>query len=251
MAARDRKRRRRRRGRFSFLYKLLSVIVIIVALVAGSVVFFRVNDVVVAGNQRYTAQEVLEASGIREGDNLFLVNKNRAAGMILQKLPYVDKVSIRRQLPQGIVIQISESGAAAAIECEGTTWLLNYRGKVLGTAEEDDSAPLVTGLNPLRPTAGTQLTVAEEESGKLGSLLELMNELKENDCLDKVGSYDLTMESRITFRYDDRYTVVMPMTTDFAKKVRAMAQVVGSEQIGETGTIDFTIEDAPHFIPGS
>ena len=36
-APRDRNRRRRRRGRFGFLYKLLSVVLIAAALLAGSV----------------------------------------------------------------------------------------------------------------------------------------------------------------------------------------------------------------------
>ena len=43
-AARNRKRKRRRRGRFSGLYKLLSVVLILIALTVGSMIFFRVNE---------------------------------------------------------------------------------------------------------------------------------------------------------------------------------------------------------------
>ena len=75
MAARkNRNRQRRRRGRFGFLYKLLSFLVIFAAILVGCVVFFRVNEVIVTGNSRYSDQEVIAASGVELGDNLFLVN---------------------------------------------------------------------------------------------------------------------------------------------------------------------------------
>ena len=92
MAARkDRnRRRRRRRGRFGFLYKLLSFLIIFAAILAGCVAFFRVNQVVVSGNSRYSAQEVIAASGVELGDNLFLVNRPQTAQSILRALPYVE-----------------------------------------------------------------------------------------------------------------------------------------------------------------
>ena len=55
MAARRNNRgRRRNRGRFSFLYVLLSFLLILAALVVGSVVFFRVGTIEVSGNQHYS-----------------------------------------------------------------------------------------------------------------------------------------------------------------------------------------------------
>ena len=71
----NRDRHRRRGGRFGGLYKLLSLLVILLAIGAGCVAFFRVNEVVVVGNSRYTAQEIAAASGVEKGDNLFLINR--------------------------------------------------------------------------------------------------------------------------------------------------------------------------------
>ena len=52
--------RRRRRGRFSFLWKLLAALIIVAAMVAAVTLFFRMDYVVVTGNERYTEQEVLD-----------------------------------------------------------------------------------------------------------------------------------------------------------------------------------------------
>ena len=69
--------RRRSRGRFGPLFKLLCVVAVIVALTVGATVFFRVETVTVTGNQRYTEEEIVAASGIQLGDNLYSLNKVR------------------------------------------------------------------------------------------------------------------------------------------------------------------------------
>lgn len=74
---RHKSRSRRRRGRFGFFYKLLSVLLVAAALTTACVVFFRVNNITVIGNSRYTVQEVIEASGIQQGDNLITLSPSR------------------------------------------------------------------------------------------------------------------------------------------------------------------------------
>ena len=108
-ARRNRHGRRRNRGRFGFLYKLLSALLIFAALLVGCVVFFRVNTVVVSGNSRYAEAEVIQSSGVEQGDNLFALNKYQISRQIYTQLPYVDEVSIHRKLPDTLLIQVTES----------------------------------------------------------------------------------------------------------------------------------------------
>ena len=87
MSPRHNRRRYKRRARFGFLYKLLAVIAMLAAVVMGATVFFRVEEMVVAGNVRYTAQQVIDATGIVHGDNLFGMNKFETARQIRQSCP--------------------------------------------------------------------------------------------------------------------------------------------------------------------
>lgn len=106
---RHKSRSRRRRGRFGFFYKLLSVLLVAAALTTACVVFFRVNNITVIGNSRYTVQEVIEASGIQQGDNLITLSPSRVAARIRLRLPYVSSVSIRRALPDTVVLEIEDA----------------------------------------------------------------------------------------------------------------------------------------------
>lgn len=130
-AARNRKRSRRNRGRFSLLFKLLAIAAVGAALTVGATVFFQLEQVVVVGNQRYTAQEVEQASGLQAGDNLFRLNKYEIKNEILRKLPYVEGVNIVRHLPSTIQITVYEWDAVARIQ---------YTPLPEGTAVEEEPA---------------------------------------------------------------------------------------------------------------
>lgn len=115
-AARRNRRRRRNRGLLGPLFKVLCVAAVLVALTFGVTVFFEVETVTVNGTSRYTPEEVVEASGIGIGDNLYRFNKNHISNRILQTLPYVEGVNINRKPPSTIVITVTEFSAVARIE---------------------------------------------------------------------------------------------------------------------------------------
>ena len=89
---------------------------LVAAATLGATVFFQVETIAVVGNSRYTAQEVIDASGVQIGDNLFQMNKNQISQRILQQLPYVGEVSPQRGLPSTLTIQVTEISAAARVE---------------------------------------------------------------------------------------------------------------------------------------
>ena len=97
MARRSRRNRRRSRGRFAFLYRLLCFVLICAAIVGALVLFFKVDTISVSGNDRYSRETILAASGVSEGDNLFLLNKYDAAARITEALPYVESVRLTRR----------------------------------------------------------------------------------------------------------------------------------------------------------
>ena len=92
-----RNKRRRRRRRLGALYAPLSLLLILAALAAGSLVFFRVNTITVTGNIRYTQEEILAAAQVETGNNLFRLNKAHMAEEISLTLPYIRDISIRRK----------------------------------------------------------------------------------------------------------------------------------------------------------
>lgn len=261
---------RRNRGRFGPLFKLLCVLAVVVALTGGATVFFRVETVEVTGNQRYTREEIVAASGIQTGDNLYALNKVSIDRKIRTQLPYVGELSINRSLPSTIRIDVTEweavaqvavptpeQAAAAQEELAGgdksaepealaqEPWLISVKGKLLEQAPENSTAIVVTGLTAIAPQAGELLKVPEGEATRLDALTALLGAIENADLFHEVSQIQLEA-TRLTVRYAERFDVKMKLNADFGYNIRLMQAV--REQMEEkygpetAGTIDLTRE---------
>lgn len=256
MAGRSRKSRYRR-GRSGFLYKVLSVLLILAAVVVGSIVFFRVEEVTVTGSTVYTDEEIIAAAGVELGDNLFLINKIQVSRRMIGKLPYIDEVNPRRVLPNKLVFSITECTPVAVIEGEdGSWWVADAHCKLLeqGGNELENRYPVITGLVPLMPSEGGELAVSAEETVKLSALKQILIALESRGMLGQIQHVDLTRDAEIYMRYENRLNVRMSLySDDFDRQIRVVQQAAASDVLsnGQSGTLDLIVEDGSqaHFVP--
>lgn len=241
------------------------------ALTGGATVFFRVETVTVTGNRRYTQEEIVAASGIQTGDNLYALNKVRIDRKIRTQLPYVGELAIHRSLPSTIHITVTEweavaqvavpsaeQAAAAQEELAGgepeakppvlaqEPWLISVKGKLLEQAPADSKAITVTGLTAVAPQAGNMLQVPEGEKTRLEALTALLGAMEEAELFAEVSQIRLEA-TRLIVRYADRFDVEMRLNADFGYSIRVM-QAVREQMEGQygpetAGTIDLTREN--------
>ena len=210
----------------------------------GATVFFRVQNVEVAGNVRYTAQQVIDVSGVVQGDNLFGLNKFDTARRLRRQLPYVEAVNIRRSLPDTLVITVTECRAAARVSAADGEWLISRTGKVLERAgDEGQNVVRVTGLDAVQPEAGLDLMVREEQQSRCTGLLALLQALETCGLTDQADSVDLSSGAYMTMTLGERFTVKLPVSGDFDYLLGAMNKAIDTLEPYERGTLDLTVED--------
>lgn len=237
-------RPKRRRGRFSGLYKVLSALIVAAAVVLACVVFFRVNSVEVEGNARYTAEEIIEASGIKTGDNLIGLSRGRVSAAICTQLPYVENVSIKKVLPDGVVLKVTERVAAASVDSAEGRWLISAQGKLLerdnGTVQVMD----ITGLTAVGPYPGGMIQVAEGEENTLRYAEELLAELEVRGWLGQCTALDCSSVTSMTLEYGI-YHVKLPRGGDYGYHLRLTEGALASGSIpeGVGGTMDLTVTE--------
>ena len=245
---RMRRKRRNNRGRFAVLYRLLTFVVICGAIVGALALFFKVEHIEVEGNTRYTQEEVVAASGLKTGDNLFLLNKYEVAGRIRDALNYVETVQITRSLPSTLHIVITESRFTVAVEQEGVLWLVSGAGKIVDTVTPGtEKYAMVTGLDLKDPQIGR--SIESENSTACDALLDLLGLLRSKGMLGDVQAIHLEDASFITMRYLDRFNVQLPWTADLDYKLNYLLAVVERLEANEKGTINMMQDYKVNFIP--
>ena len=251
MARRNRYNRKRRRGGFSLFYKLLTFLVICAAIAVALTLFFKVERIDVIGAERYTQQKIIDASGIQIEDNMFFMNKYEVSDQITSALPYIETVQIRRALPDGIVIAVTECNAPAAVRHGGKTWLLSAQCKVVDSKALSAASEYaeVIGLTLTDAQVGMPIAVTEECAASESLLRELLPLLAEKNMLADVQQIDLSDGSLLTMKYLDRFEVTLRRDADLDYKLEYLLAVVARLEVNEKGRIDMTQEDKASFIP--
>lgn len=246
---RKRNNRRRRRGRLSFLWKPLCVVVAVSAMIVALTFFFRVEHIVITGMSRYSEQEVLDASGLELGGNLYFINKFEVKRTMFARLPYVEEIRINRKLPDTLLVEVRECTAEAAVRDGDGCWLLSDNGKLLEyAAAPDTSLVLLEGVALVEPALAAQADFGEA-SYRAGVALTLLREAERRGMRDKIVSIDLSDDTALSMEYLYRFTVRLPWTADVGYKLETLETVVNYLENNETGRIDLMTEGKASFIP--
>ena len=239
-------RRKRNRGG---VWGPVSFLLIVIAAVFGKSVFFRVHEVAVTGNVRYTSEEILLASGIEEGDNLFFINRGAATARINARLPYVEQAWIERSLPNRLEIHITESDAIAVVTAEdGTIWVLDRGCKLLASAgvEETEGLIEIRGLRPAEPEVGEQLSLSGGEGPKVDYLANILGLISDLGMQEDVRWIDMTDYASPSFRYLERFTVRLGADSGLEYKFQLMLSAIALLSAGDRGTLDLGIDNRVH-----
>ena len=241
--ARRRRSRRYRRSRLTVPLRILSFLLICGAIAAALILFFRVRTVTVEGNARYTEQQVLDATGIEEGDNMFLLNKYAISAELMRQLPYIQSVQIRRDLPDELVVRITECDGAAAVIQDGEAWIISDTGKLLERPPPSEAGRLVRirGCQLLPPTVASTMELPADGPISEERLLALLDALEARGMLADVAWIDCGDDEFLELRYLDRFTVQILYDADFDQKLSALEQVVEQLEDNEKGTVILTL----------
>lgn len=233
------------------LYGPLTFLIVCAALVFGVGVFFRVTDVEVVGASYYSEQEIVDASGIEKGDNLFFINRFTAYSKIYAKLPYVSRVEISRRLPNRIVIEVDEGSAIACIRSEGEYWLIDKNCKILGSAGAADAVHMIniTGLVPSALVVGEELKLETGDSTAVAFVSDVLTAMSGLDMLGGVTYLDMTNISDPLFDYLGRFTVKLGRDDAVEYKLELLLSAVSQLGEGDEGMLDLSIDKKVHFSP--
>ncbi len=257
-------------NRNRFLLRLLTAAAVVLALVFGMSIFFKVRTVTVSGAEKYTAWEIREASGISDGDALLSLSEAQISARIRTSLPYVDRVRIGIKLPDTVKIEITELETVYAIgDDNGGWWLLNAEGKVVDKTNgaEAKGYTRIVGVEVADPVIGEQAvaavpevetTTATEETEilmpsvaliqpahQLNAAITVMAALEENGVIGCVKTVDVTDPEHLELWYEDRYQVYLGDTSQMSYKIYMLKGAVAQMGEYQRGQMDISFTTWP------
>ena len=239
-----------RARRRAFSGPLMFVVVVLAAIFVMSV-FFRVEDIQVVGNSHYSAEEIIRAVDIEEGDNLFFFDRFAAVGRAFSKLPYIEAVTVERSLPNKVVITVEETTALAYLQLGEEKWTLDHNCKVLGKAAEGEEASLlpVVGMHPGTLMIGETMQTESGDTEIVEYLAEVLDQIEARGMTPYVTNIDFSNPQSPEFDYGGKYTVVLGRRDKVEYKFGMFVTVLDMLKEGDVGVIDVSSGSKAHFSP--
>ncbi|MDF2838967.1 MAG: Cell division protein FtsQ [Evtepia sp.] len=251
----------RKKRRLRLLYKVLSFVLIVAALITGSVLFFQVEEIQVSGSSKYSNEQILSIAAVDQNANLLLLPEGAISERITDSLPYVDKVKLKRSFPTTLNIVIEECIPLAAVQVDGNWYVLDENGKILERTDESIAGGYIqlSGLSLTEPKVGEVAKVSQDDTHRLKGLCGLLTALQENAVYSNVSWIDMSSDTEIEMGYLGRFTVYLPIRTEYSdathnneeynRKIIELKQIASLLDEADKGIIDLRHENG-YFRPG-
>lgn len=222
---------------FLGIFMVISLVVV-ARLIVQRVVFFPVKNIEIVGNRHLSDKEISRMSKLKTGVSIFSVS-SRSIVKRLERSPWIKGVTLRKEMPDTILIRIKEAVPAALLKKKGEYYLVRSDGEILEKQGDGEKfLPVITGKTGNRKafreavrfarvlreygvdtTTNSEIVVDEPENmtlqyadttikvgygayeAKLLRYMELKDEIVRRGI--PVGSIDLRYDKRVIVRTSD------------------------------------------------
>jgi len=255
-------------NRTRFILCLLIVVAVVLAVIFGMSLFFKVDadKITVSGMEKYTAWQIREASGIRDGENLLSISEPRISTNIQDALPYVNKVRVGIKLPDTVKIEIEELDVVYSAEAtDGSWWLVRSDGYIVEKTNSADAEQYtkLLGIQLKEPAQGQQAAanqpIKEGEEGEtvpatvlaseqLSTALSIAQYLEDCGVIGLAKSIDVTSMGNLELWYGERYQVTLGNSLELSRKIRSMKAAIDQMGDYQSGVLDVSFTTWPNEV---
>lgn len=213
---------------------------------------YVIRDVDVTGSQRYTSEEILLASGVEAGDNLYSFSSRIAENAVTLQYPYVRELDVSRKAPSTVHFTVTEDTAVFYAEIYGEMRALSPSLRVLDRVSQSDIDAL--GLIRLRmpeiesAMAGRVVQFREEKFAR--QIRETTAEILSSVLSERITSVDLRNPYQVRMVADKRFLLEFGSNADLGIKMKVASAVLADElfKTDIKAQIDLSVSDSTSVI---
>lgn len=229
-----RKKARLRRLKITFIFFL--VVALLTLLIMCFTVFFPIKRISVSGSKIYSKSQLIKASGLTTDDNLFVVSEEKIEDKIRRKLPYVDAVSLKRVLPDAIVLTVTDAKEQSFYESNGKYYIVSKNNYILQETTDTPENVYKIVATKIEGNVGESVKYKNSKENEIIKTLEKLLLEKEIN-IDKI---DVTNLAQIKVDVEGRFTVILGNSEYVSEKIAHLSSMI--ESIGErSGTINLSM----------
>ena len=214
----------RKKQRIKVLTTLILIIGALILLLSSKLFYIKHIDVNV--NSKLSKEEIISISGVTTDINIFALNKLNAKRNLLEN-SYVQDVTITRDYPNTITIDIKEKVPNFMIQFANSYIYINNQGYMLEISTEPLNLPsllgITTDLSNVKP--GDRLIV--DDLKKFNKLIQIMDVSRNFEINELITRIDITDPLNYTLYLDgEGKTVYLGDAIDLNTKILPLTEIL-------------------------
>lgn len=217
---------RRSKKKRIFALTVSSVIVIVLLMTLVATVAFKIENISIEGDCVYSVQKLCEVGGFEEGQPLVLVDRKAIERNIVRELAYVDSVTVRKKLPNTLILEIRSAYDSFAVDMGSMGYVVfSAGGKIVTgpTAFLPEGCAEVIGLHVSSTALGEQICSAGDE--RFALFTEFINGCARSGLIE-FTKIDVSDPFNITAVYQGRIRLLFGGISKIALKAAGAVEII-------------------------
>ena len=186
---------------------------------------FGVKSITVEGNDHYSSDQIINASGLFIGKNIWKINRSAAANSIKNSCPYVENVHISTKLLNQVTITVDETHIAGAVYSKEKWVLVGANGQAVDSMDAISDIPLrymhIKGVKPLNKGLGKQ-ALSDYDLSVYKQIIEALEKYK----IENVNELDMTNSAAITINWNNQIKINLGNSTNIDHEMAVIKQTL-------------------------
>ncbi|MCR2042890.1 cell division protein FtsQ/DivIB [Anaerosalibacter massiliensis] len=218
----DKKSKKKQKGIIFFIFLMIFFIFIMISFKTN---LFNISSMEVEGNENLSEEEVVNAAGNYENENIFRVNTKKME-MNLKYHPYVKEANVKRKYPDKLVIKVLERKEKFIIPYMESYVYSDDEGIILRIESEADTKkiPAIKGIDIERPKVKDEVIVKNDRD--LNNLKEIIQTADEFKLLHQIESINLSKKENINIELRNGIKVAFGPSNNVKYKLRYLYSIL-------------------------
>lgn len=239
-----RTRKRQKRKPSHFAYALIFITIAASATAVFATTVLKVKTIMVSGKTAYTAAQIITASGIKPGQNLLSVDKQKVNGNICSDLPNILNVKTQLQLPKTVMLEVTQDMPQYVVKAADKYAFLDKDFKVISLnadANNRGDAQLLDGVQVANAMVGRPVVFKDKSATK--TIAGLFSAFK-SAGIGKIEEINISNQYEISALYDNRITIHIGTSLGLKEKLRMANEVLTTKiSASDKGDLDVSSDD--------
>ena len=204
---------------------LIVVIVLYTSLNSG---IFNSDNIEIEGNKYVESEYIIKALEVNNNKNIFRYNIKDMEEILLNN-KYIDKVEIKRLLPNTLKVSIIEKEIVANLYNEEIYCYIDKEGNFIDEIDENNKDnEVITEHIDYNKTDSQEIKFKNEENKK--RLLYLLEYIKEEGIYKKIDNIDMTKPNSINMGTKEDINILLNSDEELKYNISRLAMILADLQ---------------------